>query len=156
MLKVLKNLPESWKIRQGILEENDLGKLLQYIVKLETEGTSTEVLVQAINSRAWYGLLSGKFAEAEALLHKGIALDSSYKYLHTNMPPALLLQGKIEEAMVLFRKWKDVEYGGDDYATYREVFLADLLEFEKAGVIPEERETDVERVRALLNQEKAN
>tara|TARA_R110002020_G_scaffold315150_1_gene530321 strand:- start:3162 stop:5489 length:2328 start_codon:yes stop_codon:yes gene_type:complete len=158
LLEYQKTLKESERIHFLILKESDSKKYLdlyeRYVNALEEEQSSKEVLVQAINSNAWYALLSGKFNKAELLIRKGISLDITYKYLYTNLPPSLLLQGKTEDAIAEYLKWADRTFGEQDLATYKDAFLADFLEFETAGIIPEERKADVEKVRELLNQEK--
>jgi hypothetical protein len=80
-------------------------------------------------------------------------VDSTNKYLFTNLAPALLLQGQYEAAKAEYLKWKDQPYFPErGLATYREAFLADLEVFEQAGVIPVERKKDVEKIRALLKE----
>ncbi|MGM9736040.1 MAG: hypothetical protein ACI3ZL_06475 [Candidatus Cryptobacteroides sp.] len=36
---------------------------------------------------------------------------------------------------------------------FKDVFLDDFAEYERLGVIPEERKADVERIKAMLNEE---
>jgi hypothetical protein len=72
--------------------------------------------------------------------------------LPSNLEPALLLQGKQDEAMREYKKWKDKPYGEQNYRTYREAFLDDLNAFEKAGIIPPEIMPGVQAVRKLLGE----
>ena len=109
-------------------------------------------LAQNLNSQAWYALLLVKFATAEALIREALALNVENKYLHINLAPALLLQGKLEAAIEQYRYWKDRPFGEQGLATYRDAFLDDLKAFEEAGVIPRERIDDVEAVRELLRE----
>lgn len=55
---------------------------------------------------------------------------------------ALLFQGKFVEAEKIYRQHKD---------ELKERFLDDFKQFGEAGVIPDEREKDVERIKQLLN-----
>jgi tetratricopeptide (TPR) repeat protein len=111
-------------------------------------------LAQALNSVAWYGFFVKKFAEVEKAILEGLTLDASNIYLPTNLAPALLLQGKREQALQEYKKWKDKAFGEQDFPTYREAFLDDLNAFEKAGIIPPARMEDVAAARKLLNEGK--
>lgn len=104
-----------------------------------------------LNSAAWYALLTGDFLEAEKYIRKGISLYPEYKYLYTNLASALLFQGKTKEAISEYKKWANKDFGEQEYATYKDAFLADFDEFEKARIIPEERKKDMERVKKILN-----
>ena len=72
--------------------------------------------------------------------------------LYTNLAPAFLLQGKFKAAKAEYEKWQDKEFGEQGFDTYRGAFLQDLDTFEKAGIIPKEREADVTAIRLLLKQ----
>ena len=108
--------------------------------------------VQALNSRAWYGFFLKKFKAVESDIREGMALDTNNKYLFTNLPPALLLQGKYDEALVEYQKYKDVSYGDQNLATYKDAFLDDLNAFEATGIIPPERMEGVKKIRDILNR----
>jgi tetratricopeptide (TPR) repeat protein len=111
-------------------------------------------LADALNSKAWYGFFLKKFEAVEADIREGMALQTDYKFLATNLPPALLFQGKLEAAIAEYQKWKDKPLGYQNLPTYREAFLDDLNAFEKAGIIPPERRADVDEVRKLLMDKK--
>jgi hypothetical protein len=51
-----------------------------------------------------------------------MALGIDNKYLATNLPPALLLQGKYEEAQVAYQKCKDLTFREQGIATYGDAF----------------------------------
>ena len=110
-------------------------------------------LAQYYNSHAWYGFYLKKFEQSEADIRAGMQLDSTNKYLSTNLAPALLLQGgKYKAAQAEYEKWKDQPFGEQDLATYRDAFLDDLNTFEQAGIIPKEREKEVAAIRAMLEK----
>ncbi|MCB0847741.1 MAG: leucine-rich repeat domain-containing protein, partial [Bacteroidetes bacterium] len=102
------------------------------------------------NSLGWYQLLTGQFTEAEVAIRRGMELDSTYIFLHTNLPTSLLLQGKVEEARKLYIAWKDKPFQDK---TYRSIFLGDLEKIEEAGIIPPELKEAVEEIRQLLQKE---
>lgn len=87
---------------------------------------------------------SGKFKEGEKYSLEALKVDSNGNYAYTNLAPALLFQGKVQEAEELYRKYK---------VDFKDAFLDDFAEFERLGVIPEERKADVERIKAMLNEE---
>ena len=124
-------------------------------LQLQTNPADTafqKTLAYTYNSLAWRQLLTSRFAEAEASLLRGFELDPTNKYLSTNLAPALLFQGKTEAAMQEYEKWKDLPLGLNGLPFYRDAFLADFLEFENAGIIPEDRKADVEMVRKMLGE----
>ena len=109
-------------------------------------------LSQYLNSQAWYALLLCNFQAAEDALQQAFQLPVNNKYLATNLAPALLLQGKREAAFAAFNKWKDQAFNEPNYPTYREVFLDDLATFQSLGIIPQERQEEVEEAIKLLRQ----
>ena len=86
---------------------------------------------------------AGKFTEAEQWALEGLKLDSTQNTFYFNLAAALLFQGKYAEAEAIYRRYKD---------ELKDNFLQDLQDFEAAGVIPEERKEDVERIRKMLNE----
>ena len=85
-----------------------------------------------------------QFAEAEANAQEGLKADSTQHWIASNLAAALLFQGKYAKAEAIYRHYKD---------ELRDGFLDDFKEFAEAGVIPEERKEDVERIKQMLNEE---
>ena len=102
----------------------------------------TEYNNKALN-QSFYANLLGKFKEGEQYSLEAIEIDSTQHIAYTNLAAALLFQGKVDEAENLFRQFKD---------EYKDTFILVLTEFERLGVIPEERKADVERIKAILNE----
>ena len=71
-------------------------------------------------------------------------MDSTNSMAYTNLAAALLLHGRVDEAEKIYRDYK---------AEYKKGFLDDFAEFERLGIIPEQRKEDVERIKAILNEE---
>ena len=84
-----------------------------------------------------------RFAESESMCISALKINPNIHLAYTNLAAALLFQGKVEEAEKIYRQYK---------AELKDVFLMDFAEFERAGVIPEERKADVERIKAMLNE----
>ena len=107
------------------------------------------------DSRYWREISSGlgnlsfsliflqQFAEAEASAQEGLKADSTQHWIASNLAAALLFQGKYAEAETIYRHYKDELKDG---------FLDDFKEFTEAGIIPEERKEDVERIKQMLNE----
>lgn len=84
-----------------------------------------------------------QFVEAEQYACEGLAVDSTQHWIASNLAAALLFQGKTAEAEKLYRQYKDELKDG---------FLDDFKRFAEAGVIPKEREADVERIKRILEE----
>ena len=93
--------------------------------------------------QSFFANLLGKFKEGEQYSLEAIKVDSTKHIAYTNLAAALLLQGKFEEAENLYLEYKD---------EFKNNFIDDFAEFERLGVIPEERKADVERIKAILNE----
>lgn len=139
-----------------ISSATDSSELYDLYIKLldsyEKDGVGDNTKVEALNSIAWYGLLTSNFIDAEKNIRKGISLVPEYKYLYTNLAPALLLQGKTKQAISEYKKWANKPFNEANLPTYKEVFLADFKEFEAAGVIPENRRKDIEKIKKILSK----
>ena len=72
-----------------------------------------------------------------------MAVDSTQHWIATNLAAALLFQGKYAEAEKIYRQYKD---------ELKDSFLDDFKQFAEAGVIPKEREADVERIKKMLGE----
>ena len=88
--------------------------------------------------------LLGKFKEGELYALEALKVDSTKHLACTNLAASLLFQGKTAEAEKLYRQFK---------SEFKDGFLEDFAEYERLGVIPEERKEDVERIKAMLKAE---
>jgi hypothetical protein len=84
-----------------------------------------------------------KYVEAELYIRKALEIDNSEVLLYSNLASSLLLQGKFEDAQVIYRQYKN---------ELKEGFLSDFEAFEKANVIPKEYNEDVEKIKQMLNE----
>ena len=84
-----------------------------------------------------------QYAEAEAYSKEALEVDSTQHFAYGNLAAALLFQGKYQEAEKIYRQYK---------SELKEVFISDFEEFTKAGVIPKNREEDVEKIKKMLKE----
>ena len=103
------------------------------------------------NSLAWYQLLTAQFAAAEQSVRRGLELDGGNLYLHTNLPPAILLQGgRFAEARALYLEWADKPFVLNGLGTFKAAFLQDLESFLTREIVSRERVGEVKEVMGLL------
>jgi hypothetical protein len=77
----------------------------------------------------------------------GIKADSTNEYLITNLPLALIFNNRYDEAVKVYSKYKDQPCPDiPEFKTYREVFQADIDDFEQKGIT----HPDFVKVRELL------
>ena len=100
-------------------------------------------LVRACNNLSFLFLAQGNFEEAERYAREGSKYDSTHHTIYTNLAASLLLQGRYAEAEEIYLRYKE---------ELKEDFLSDFEDFYQRGIIPPEREDDVERIKKLLSK----
>ena len=96
-----------------------------------------------LGSQAFCAIFMKHYTEAEQLAVEGLSVDSTKHFLYANLAAALLFQGKYNEAEKIYRQYKDELKDG---------FLDNFKQFVEAGVIPKEREADVEKIKKMLSE----
>ena len=86
-------------------------------------------------------IFTKQFAQAERYSIEALKVDSTIHSAYTNLAAALLFQGRCQEAEKIYRQYKP---------EMKESFLSDFEEFVKAGVVPKNREKEVEKVKQML------
>lgn len=105
------------------------------------------------NSYGWNQILTSDFAGAEETIRTGIGYAPDYGYFYTNLPPALLFQGKYQAAEYLYRQYKDQPWtSNNSYDYYKQAFLDDLKEFEQRGIVPEEHREYMQGIVKMLEK----
>ena len=104
----------------------------------------TELLNDILVSQSFYSIFEKQYVEAEIYSKEALEVDSTKHVVYGNLAAALLFQGKYQEAEKIYRQYK---------SELKEGFLSDFEEFSKAGVIPKNREEDVEKIKQLLLKE---
>ena len=103
-----------------------------------------ELMNDILVSQSFYSIFEKQYAEAEAYSKEALEVDSTKHFSYGNLAPALLFQGKYQEAEKIYRLYK---------SELKEGFLSDFDEFTKAGVIPKNREEDVEKIKKILEED---
>ena len=96
-----------------------------------------------LGNQSFNAIFMKQYAEAEQLAREGLAVDSTRHFIFANLAAALLFQGKYAEAEKIYRQYK---------GELKDSFLDDFKQFAEAGVIPKEREADVEKIKRMLNE----
>ncbi|MEM6263737.1 MAG: hypothetical protein AAGI38_14585 [Bacteroidota bacterium] len=106
----------------------------------------------ALNNHARFALLTGKPTKARRLIKEARALPFENYQLTVNLAPALLLKGKFKAARKVYQQYKSIPYPDAGYETYGELFLDDLWDFERAGLVSPKLQDEVEEIRRLLKE----
>ena len=104
----------------------------------------TELLNGILVNQSFYSIFEKQYAEAEAYSKEALEVDSTKHIAYSNLASALLFQGKYQEAENIYRQYK---------SELKEGFFSDFEEFTKAGVIPKNREADVEKIKKILEDD---
>lgn len=104
----------------------------------------TELLNGILVAQSFYAIFEKQYVEAETYSRDALEVDSTNHIAYSNLAPALLFQGKYLEAEMIYCQYK---------SELREGFLSDFEEFSKTGIIPKNREEDVEKIKQLLLKE---
>jgi tetratricopeptide (TPR) repeat protein len=96
-----------------------------------------------LGNQSWYALFMKQYAESEQCAREGLIINSTKTFIYSNLAAALLFQGKYAEAEKIYREYK---------SELKDSFFDDFRQFAEAGVIPKEREMDVEKIKQILNE----
>lgn len=125
--------------------ENLYKELLDIYRKLATTNSNiySVKVASTLGNLSYNTILLKDFVKAEQLASEGLQTDSAQHWIATNLAAALLFQGKYDEAEVIYRQYKD---------ELKDNFLSDFNTLTELGVIPKEREEEVEKIRKLLEE----
>ena len=99
--------------------------------------------IDILVDQSYLFVFTGEFIKSEQYAREAILSAPSLLSAYAKLAASLLFQGKYTEAETIYLQYKD---------EIKDNFLQDLQDFEAAGVIPEERKADVEKIRKLLNE----
>ncbi|MDR2774435.1 MAG: hypothetical protein LBC19_06775, partial [Tannerella sp.] len=86
-------------------------------------------------SLSYFYLFAKDYPLAEQAVQKALSIDSTQTWIKTNLAPALLFQGKTQEAETIYNELAQTVYHDND--TYAPTVLEDFEQLEKAQVIPQ-------------------
>jgi tetratricopeptide (TPR) repeat protein len=108
-----------------------------------------------LSSLAWFYLFEKQFSEAENAASEALnptkygkteGYGEKIEWANTNLALALIFQNKYQDAEKIYIALKDKPY---NKAIYRDTFLADFDELEKAGIT----HPDIVKIKAILNKQ---
>ncbi|MEO1519063.1 MAG: tetratricopeptide repeat protein, partial [Bacteroidota bacterium] len=108
----------------------------------------TAIIASLYNGLAWYAIFVAKYEEAETAARKCLTLAPDQAIAQSNLAASLLFQGKFDAAQAIYSEYADQPWVDERFPSFREAFLADLAEFELAGI----RHPDVGRIRGILEK----
>jgi len=130
----LNRLPEGEKMYQEELEIN-------LALAQREPSLYNDDVARSYGNLSNHALLMKDFNKAIDLANKGLAVDDSRLFIHANLAAAYLFLGETARAEEIYRRYK---------SQLHDMFLDDLEVFSTLGIIPKERQADVERIRHLL------
>ena len=145
--KLLRNIANLLDKRERWAESGKMYQEELVINQTLAKGNPTQYTADV--ARTWgnlsnHALLMKQFDKAEEYALKGLACDSNKLFIRANLAAALLFKGEYSQAEDIYRQYRTVLKG---------TFLDDLEQFERLGIIPKEREADVERIKQMLQQQ---
>ena len=137
MIEMVRQASPPYPHREKVAYLQKAALLYEKSMSLDSTITEYPIIGRLYNSIGFYQLFIPDAAGAEASIRRGLTFDPDDHYLISNLPPALLLQGKLEEAEAQYRQWKDQRFGiyPNNDQDFRKVFLDDLKDLEAAGIV---------------------
>ena len=117
-------------------------EIYRYLAQ-NSRGEYPNRLSSALEFLSFTYLLQSKFEQAEQTAREGIEIDNTQTGFYLFLAPALLLQGKFSEAEQIYRTFK---------TEMKELILEVFQLREVIDLIPEERKTDVEKFKRMLQE----
>lgn len=142
----LNNLAALYSDTQRFMEAEEMYKLaLEIYQRLANDNPKAyePYVAETLGNSAFIAIFLKKFSKAEQLAREGLEVDSTQHFIYTNLASSLLLQGRYSDAEPIYRHYKD---------ELKDDFLDDFKQFKAAGVIPKEREVDVEKIKRMLER----
>jgi hypothetical protein len=99
------------------------------------------MVARSFNMASYSSMMAQDFASAQKYAEQAFAADS-INYAKVNIAMAMLLQGNLEGAKVIYNTNKD---------KLRDSLLGDIADYEEQGIIPDARKADVAKMKELLN-----
>lgn len=101
------------------------------------------LLAMALGAESIPLVYFGRFAEAEQQAETALYMNPGLQWVFSSLAASILFQGRFNEAEEIYRDM-------NDRGVLKDRFIRDLEDLEAAGIIPEERKSDVERIKKML------
>ena len=121
------------------LEELEINKLMAESSPAQYESD----VARSYGNLANHALLRGDFQQAADYALEGLNHDNSKLFIQANLALAYLCMGDTTQALEIYHRFA---------GPLRDTFLEDLHQFTELGIIPQERQTDVEHIINFLTQ----
>lgn len=152
-------------------------ELSKHLTKLTTLRSDSITTSQCYNNYGYYLLFANDFKRSLQVLEEGLSFNKDNIFIKSNMPHALLFNGKFEDAKNMYLELKydsfnpnkkitfmdDFllhfrEYKGDEIiakeklenASFIDAFTEDFKQFEAHSIIPNERIEDYKKIKKAL------
>jgi len=146
MLKEIAWAQYNTNLTNAIVNTNEsINLYLQLIDSVPSVKSSLELNLARMSK---YKILAKDFKEAEKSALLALKYNNKLNGARKNLAHSLLFQGKFEEAKSIYLELKEIETPYDKTRKYKDTFLEDLQEFEKAGIT----HRDVVKIRELLKR----
>lgn len=99
--------------------------------------------VKILDEQSFSSIIVGQYEKSEQYAREALSIDTLQYRINSSLAASLLFQGKCMEAEQVYTQYKE---------KLKDKFLMDFRYFEDAGVIPDERKADVEKIRKLLSE----
>lgn len=146
LTRTLNNLANLYHNTQRFMEAEERYKqVLEILRRLAKDNPKVYEpdVAETLGNLSINAIFLKKISETEQLAREGLTLDSTQHRITSNLAATLLLQGRNTEAEPIYRQYKD---------ELKDSFLDDIKQFKAAGVIPKEREEDVEKIKRMLEE----
>jgi len=121
-------------------------KAINYFPERSPERNEIALLMSELSFRL---ILKAEFNLALRAILLAVKADENYENSYTNLPLAYLLNNQYQEAEKIYVEWENKPFKSNSgYKTYRDAFLADLVDLEDNGIT----HPDFEKVRELLKK----
>lgn len=147
LASILNNLANLYSSTQR-LKESEMLYLEAIIIRKRLADIAPTIyqpdLITSLGSISFMYIFKQEYVNAEQYAREALSISPTKHWICPNLAASLLFQGRYDEAEAVYRQYKD---------ELKDSFLQDFDDFEAAGVIPEGRKADVERIRKMLTEE---
>ncbi|MXN92315.1 hypothetical protein GR160_13890 [Flavobacterium sp. Sd200] len=143
---VMQYIPDNIKSRKNFYEQ--LVSVDELLTDKEKTKEAKKEFSKDYSQLAWYCMLNDSNNKTLEYINKSIELDPENKDALAYRPHALLLMGEFDKAKDTYLYYKDMPFNKKGLTTFRQVFLSNFKEFEKAHIF----NSDIKSIKEFLNQ----